>query len=33
MHGDEVVLAAEGPGADTALDEIAALVVTDLDAH
>ena len=31
MHGDEVVLAAEGAGADTALDEIAALVVADLD--
>jgi phosphocarrier protein HPr len=31
MHGDEVVLAAEGEGADTALDELAALVVADLD--
>jgi phosphocarrier protein HPr len=32
MHGDEVVLTAEGDGADAALDEIAALVVADLDA-
>jgi phosphocarrier protein HPr len=32
MHGDEVVLSAEGEGADAALDEIAALVVADLDA-
>lgn len=32
MHGDEVVLAAEGDGADAALDELAALVVADLDA-
>jgi phosphocarrier protein HPr len=31
MHGDEVVLAAEGDGADTALDELAALVGSDLD--
>jgi phosphocarrier protein HPr len=31
MHGDEVVLAAEGDGADAALDEIAALVTQDLD--
>lgn len=32
MHGDEVVLAAEGEGADTVLDELATLVATDLDA-
>jgi phosphocarrier protein len=32
MHGDEVVLAAEGEGADTVLEELAALVATDLDA-
>lgn len=31
MHGDIVVLAAEGAGADSALDEIAALVMADLD--
>lgn len=31
MHGDEVVLAAEGAGADTALDEIAAMITADLD--
>ena len=31
MHGDEVVLAAEGAGADTALDEIAAMITSDLD--
>ena len=31
MHGDEVVLAAEGDGAEAALDEIAALVLADLD--
>jgi phosphocarrier protein len=31
MHGDEVVLAAEGDGAEAALDEIAAIVATDLD--
>jgi phosphocarrier protein len=31
--GDEVVLAAEGEGADTALDELAALVARDLDAE
>ena len=29
MHGDEVVLAAEGEGADIALDELAALVVAE----
>ena len=32
MHGDEVVLAAEGDGADAALDALAELVVKDLDA-
>lgn len=32
MHGDEVVLSADGDGADAALDELAALVVADLDA-
>ncbi|HEY2697116.1 MAG TPA: HPr family phosphocarrier protein [Pseudonocardiaceae bacterium] len=31
MHGDEVVLAAEGDGADAALDALAGLVVKDLD--
>jgi phosphocarrier protein HPr len=31
MHGDEVVLAADGPGADTALDELAAIVVAGHD--
>lgn len=31
MHGDEVVLAAEGDGADAALDTLAELVVKDLD--
>jgi len=30
--GEDVVLAADGDGADTALDELAALVATDLDA-
>lgn len=29
--GDEVVLAAEGDGADAALDELVALLETDLD--
>ena len=32
-HGDSVVLAAEGDGADAAIDELAALVSTDLDAR
>jgi phosphocarrier protein HPr len=32
MHGDEVVLAADGDGADAALDALAELVVKDLDA-
>jgi phosphotransferase system HPr (HPr) family protein len=31
MHGDEVVLAAEGAEAETALDKVAQLVATDLD--
>ncbi|WP_127126612.1 HPr family phosphocarrier protein [Georgenia sp. SYP-B2076] len=32
QHGDEVVLAAEGAGAEQVLDDLAALVQTDLDA-
>ena len=31
--GDEVVLSAEGDGADAALDELAALVARDLDSE
>lgn len=31
-HGDEVVLSAEGEGADAALDELAAMLQRDLDA-
>jgi phosphocarrier protein len=31
-HGDEVVLAAEGEGADAALEELADLLASDLDA-
>ncbi|WP_191304629.1 HPr family phosphocarrier protein [Lentzea cavernae] len=31
MHGDEVVLTAEGDGADAALDAIAGLIATDHD--
>jgi phosphocarrier protein HPr len=31
-HGDEVVLRAEGDGADEALDQLAELLATDLDA-
>ncbi|MGO1048760.1 HPr family phosphocarrier protein [Crossiella sp. CA198] len=31
MHGDEVVLAAEGEGAEAALAAVAALIDTDLD--
>lgn len=31
MHGDEVVLFAEGDGADVALDAVAAVISTDLD--
>ncbi|WP_190822825.1 HPr family phosphocarrier protein [Saccharopolyspora pogona] len=30
-HGDEVVLAAEGEGAEAALDHLARLVASDLD--
>jgi phosphocarrier protein HPr len=30
--GEDVILAADGDGADAALDELAALVATDLDA-
>jgi phosphocarrier protein len=33
MFGDEVVLAADGDGADAALDEVAALVAADLDGN
>jgi phosphocarrier protein len=32
-HGDEVVLAAEGDGAEAALDHLAQLVATDLDTN
>lgn len=32
-HGDEVVLTAEGDGADQALDLLADLLATDLDAE
>jgi phosphocarrier protein len=32
-HGDEVVLAAEGDGADAALEELAAMLERDLDAE
>lgn len=32
-HGDEVVLTAEGDGADTALDRLAGLLERDLDAE
>ncbi len=32
-HGDEVVLAAEGEGAEEALNEIADLIGTELDAE
>jgi phosphocarrier protein HPr len=31
--GEEVILKADGDGADKALDELAALVARDLDAH
>ncbi|GAA3875283.1 HPr family phosphocarrier protein [Saccharothrix violaceirubra] len=31
MHGDEVVLSAEGDGAESALDAIAEIISTDLD--
>ena len=33
QHGDEVVLTADGEGADGALDELAALLARDLDAE
>ncbi|HUQ58270.1 HPr family phosphocarrier protein [Lentzea sp.] len=32
MHGDEVVLSADGDGADAALEAIAELIATDHDA-
>ena len=32
-HGEEVVLTADGDGADAALDELVALLATDLDAE
>ncbi|RJQ81567.1 HPr family phosphocarrier protein [Pseudonocardiaceae bacterium YIM PH 21723] len=32
MHGDEVILEAEGENADAALDAVAELIATDLDA-
>jgi phosphocarrier protein HPr len=31
MHGDEVILSAEGAGADQALETVAALIATDHD--
>jgi phosphocarrier protein HPr len=31
MHGDEVVLAADGEGAETALEAIVRIISTDLD--
>jgi phosphocarrier protein len=31
-HGDEVILAADGSGADAALEGLASLLATDLDA-
>lgn len=31
MHGDEVILAAEGEAAQSSLDKVAELVATDLD--
>ena len=31
MHGDEVVLSADGDGADAALDAIAEMIATDHD--
>lgn len=31
MHGDEVVLAAEGDGADQVLEAVATIIATDLD--
>ena len=32
-HGEEVVLSAEGDGADAALDQLVELLATDLDAQ
>ncbi|MEV4312197.1 HPr family phosphocarrier protein [Actinocrispum sp. NPDC049592] len=32
MHGDEVILAADGEGAQSSLDKVAELIATDLDA-
>lgn len=32
-HGEQVTLAAEGPGADEALDGLVSLLATDLDAE
>ncbi len=32
MHGDEVILAAEGEDAQSSLDKVAELIATDLDA-
>jgi phosphocarrier protein HPr len=31
MHGDEVVLTADGDGAEAALEAVAAVIATDLD--
>ena len=31
MHGDEVILAAEGEGAQSSVDAVAELIATDLD--
>jgi phosphocarrier protein len=31
MHGDEVVLSAEGDGAEDALEAVAGIIATDLD--
>ena len=33
QHGDEVVLTADGDGADSALEELATLLARDLDAE
>lgn len=33
MHGDEVILAAEGDHAQASLDQVAALVASDLDGN
>jgi phosphocarrier protein HPr len=32
-HGDEVVISADGDGADESLDALAVLLATDLDAE